>query len=353
MRHRTGSESEVNTYDGLVPAVEITRGGTVESVHFGAAAVVDHHGHLIAHLGNPGFVTYSRSSLKPIQALPTVERGFPERFGLETRHLALACASHSGEPHHIKTATEILAAIGAGPDDLHCGVHIPLILHPDEPPIPPKSDFSPLHNNCSGKHGAMLTLAHILGSPRKEYLEVDSPPQQAIRQAVIEMLSLDSTPVMIGIDGCSAPNYAVPLAALAQAYARLAWATEHPAAEVPYGAAAARAAGAMRMYPEMVSGTGRLDLAIAAATGGAIFTKAGGEAVECAGVPARGWGITVKVADGAPRAVGPLLIGVLQQLGLLSAEAATALAPLAEPTLRNHRGLAIGTARFIGRLEWN
>jgi L-asparaginase II len=343
----------VVSVNGLVPAVEITRGETVESVHHAAAAVVDHQGHLVAHLGDPGFVTYSRSSLKPFQALAGVRRGFSERFGLSEQHLALVCASHSGEERHIATAREILAAIGARPEDLQCGVHIPLYIRPEEPPIPPKSQFSALHNNCSGKHSGMLALARILNAPLDQYLSLASPVQQAIRETVMEMLSLSPDQIRIGTDGCSAPNYAVSLAALAWGYARMAQAANPRLGPSVAGAEGARIVAAMIRYPEMVSGTGRLDLALVQASAGTLFTKAGGEAVECAGVPAHGWGIAVKVGDGGARAVGPLMVGILRELGLLPNEAVGGLNGFASPTLHNHRGIAIGTARYMARLIRN
>ncbi|MEW5701054.1 MAG: asparaginase [Candidatus Zixiibacteriota bacterium] len=346
-----GRQDQVKTdHSGLAPAVEVTRGEAIESIHHAAAAVVDCEGNLIAHLGDPGFVTFSRSSLKPFQALAGVRRGVPDRFGFQERHLALVCASHSGEPRHVEAAREMLAAIGARPEDLQCGVHIPLYIHPEEPPIPPKTDFTPLHNNCSGKHSGMLALARVLNAPIDHYLELDSPVQKAIRETVIEMLSLSANEIRTGTDGCSAPNYAVSLRALAAGYARLSQAANPRLGRSPAGAEGARIVAAMMRHPEMISGTGRLDLAISEASGGTLFTKAGGEAVECVGVPERGLGIAIKVGDGGTRAVGPLLIGVLRELGLLPDGSAAGLNGFAAPILHNHRGIAIGTARYVGRL---
>ena len=357
-----GRDSEVNVSDssvaaevklpswGLAPAVEITRGEFIESVHHAAAAVVDSEGNLIAHLGDPDLLTFSRSSLKPFQALASVRRGFPERFSLTPRHLALACASHSGEDYHIAIAQEILAAVGATVDDLQCGVHIPLIYRPEEPPIPPKSAFSALHNNCSGKHAGMLALAQMTGTPKDRYLAVDSPGQMAIRETVVEMLSLQPDEIRLGIDGCSAPNYAVRLRALAHAYARLAQSANPRLGKSLAGEPGAAIVRAMIGHPEVVSGTGRLDLALAKVSRGSLFTKAGGEAVECVGIPERGWGIATKVGDGGTRAVGPALIGLLHQLGVLTDSAVAELQPFANPTLRNHRAIAIGTARYVGEL---
>lgn len=336
----------------FVPAVEVTRGSSTESIHICAAAVVDHDGRLIAQLGSAELETFSRSSLKPFQALPTVLRGFPDRFGLSERHLAVICASHSGEPRHVTAVREILDVLDAVDDDLQCGVHVPLHLRNSDDAIPPRSTFSPIHNNCSGKHAGMLALAKILDVPFDGYLAPESPVQQLIRSRVAGTLGLDPDSMPSGIDGCSVPNYAVPLRALAYGYARLAaTAGGNPPRDEECFDGCHKIVSAMRAYPEMISGEGRFDLNLARATKGRVFSKAGGEAVECAGIPEKGWGVAVKILDGASRAVGPVVVGVLDQLGLLSDDERGALDQYVQPVLRNHRGINIGTMRMIAKLE--
>lgn len=338
--------------ESYVPLAEVMRGNTVESIHHGAVAVVDKSGTLIASLGSPDFVTFSRSSLKPFQVMPTVMRGVPDRFGLKDRHLALMCASHSGEDRHVEVAREIMTAIDAREDDLQCGVHVPLHYLYETEGTPPKSAFSPLHNNCSGKHLGMLALARILGCPFEEYLDLDSPVQRLIRERIAAMLSMKAADMPVGIDGCSAPNYALPLRSLALGFARLAAsAGPRPASDEECHDACKRIVSAMRTYPEMVSGEGRFDLDLARATNGRVFSKAGGEAVECAGIPERGWGIAVKVADGSTRAVGPLMVWVLKELGILDNAGLQALDKYVTPVLKNHRSLDIGTIRMNGKLH--
>ena len=335
----------------FVPVAEIMRGGAVESVHHGAAAVVDKDGTIIAQVGSPNLVTFSRSSLKPFQVLPTVLRGVPDRFGLKDRHLALMCASHSGEERHLHAAREILQAIGAREEDLRCGVHVPLHYLYEDTAVPAKSYFSPLHNNCSGKHLGMLALARIIGCPFEEYLELDSPVQRLVRERTAIMLGMKPDAMQVAIDGCSAPNYAVPLRALARGFARLATAAGlRPATDDECHDACTRVVSAMRAFPEMVSGEGRFDLDLARATNGRIFSKAGGEAVECAGVPERSLGIAVKIIDGSARAVGPFIVWILRELGLLSPTELTALEMYVNPVLKNHRGLEIGAIRMTGQL---
>jgi len=334
-----------------MPLAEVMRGDAVESVHQCAAAVVDKHGTLIASLGSPDYVTYSRSSLKPFQVMPTVMRGVPDRFGLKDRHLALMCASHSGEDRHVEVAREILEAIDAREEDLQCGAHVPLHYLYENEGTPPKSAFSPLHNNCSGKHLGMLALARIIGCPFEEYLELESPVQRLIRERVATLLRTDAAAMPVAIDGCSAPNYAVPLRALALGFARLAAsAGPKPATDEECHTACTRIVSAMRAYPEMVSGEGRFDLDLSRATGARVFSKAGGEAVECAGIPERGWGVAVKVIDGSTRAVGPLMVWVLNELAVLDKTELEALTKYVTPVLKNHRGLDIGTIRMNGKL---
>lgn len=335
----------------FVSALEVLRGNQVESLHLAAAAVVDQDGRLIAELGSGNLVTFTRSSLKPFQALPTVMRGFPDRFGLEDRHVALICSSHSGEDRHVKAAREILEAIGASENNLQCGVHVPLSYRDNEVEIPARTSFSPLHNNCSGKHGGMLALSRILGLPLENYLDLQSPVQRLIRAQAAQAFGVEPNEMAVGIDGCSAPNYAVSLRALASGFARLAASDgPRPPTDDECHQACSRIVTAMRHHPEMVSGEGRFDLALVRATNARLFCKAGGEAVQCVGVPERGWGIAIKVADGAPRAVAPVTVAILQQLDLLNAAESAALEKLAKPTLTNHRGIAIGTMRMVGQM---
>ena len=349
--HREESVSQPK--DSFVPAVEVVRGSLVESVHYAAAAVTDHNGRIVASLGDPHYVTFSRSSLKPFQALATVMRGFPERFGLTERHLALACASHSGEERHTQAAQEILNAIKASVSDLQCGAHIPIHFKPDEGGIPPKSEFTAIHNNCSGKHSAMLALSRLLDAPASEYLNHDGRVQTVIRDLVCEITGAVPAKLRWAIDGCSAPNYAMPLSALATGLARYAWAVSQPDEALSNAQrAGAKIARAMMKYPEMVSGTGRFDLQLVEASGKTIFAKTGAEGLECVGIPSQGWGVAVKIADGSARGIGPLVVSVLAELGALDDDALGRLESVVHPRLRNVRGTETGTLRSIARLNW-
>lgn len=325
-----------------VPLVVVERGDSVESVHCGSVAVVDADGRLVASAGDPRTVAFTRSSLKPLQALPFVLGGGLARFGFAARELAVICASHSGEAKHQATVAAILARIGASPADLQCGSHAPLVyeacrLTPPPPPHPA------LAHNCSGKHAGMLACCALHGWPLATYLDPEHPLQVAIRAAVARLTGTAEQNLVRGTDGCSAPNYALPLAGLAQAYARLA----KPDRAGGDAAALRAIAQAMSAYPDYVSGERRSDLALMRAGRGRWVAKVGAEGVQAVGLSRNGdgLGIAIKVADGAARALAPAAIGVLDALGLLDPEAGDELSAWASPVLHNARRTPVGRIR--------
>jgi L-asparaginase II len=316
----------------------VTRGAAIDSVHYGSVAVVDRDGQLLFAAGDPHYLTTTRSALKPLQALPFVARGGVERFGYSVAQIALMCASHSGEPRHVEAVADMLARAGCTPADLQCGIHPPLLYTAREELPPADARFTPLHHNCSGKHSGMLAYCRLCDLPTDSYLDFDHPLQQAIRAAVAHLTGVPEKALVAGIDGCSAPNYAVPLDRLAYAFARLATVAE----DEHYGTAPARLGAAMTAHPEMVSGEGRNDLGLMRAGGGDWVTKVGAEGVQAIGVRSRGWGIALKVVDGNARGLHPATMAVLNQLGLLDDARRAALAPWREPAIRNYRGLTTG-----------
>jgi L-asparaginase II len=240
--------------DGTAPLAVVERGGRVESVHDGAVAVVDADGSLVAWAGSPGLCAFTRSALKPLQAFPFVAAGGPKHFGLSSEQVALLCASHSGEAKHQVAVADLLRRAGVAPDELGCGTHAPYVydtLH-EAPPPPP---YSPLGHNCSGKHAGMLAFCAMCGWPRASYLDPAHPVQAAIRDAIARLAGVGPDTLVPAIDGCSAPNYALPLASLARAFARIARGT----GDADDGACR-RIADAMAAHPDYVSGEGRSDL---------------------------------------------------------------------------------------------
>jgi L-asparaginase II len=330
----------------FAPLAETTRGNEVESVHFGCVAVVDTHGTLLYQAADPHFLTFTRSTIKPLQALPFLQAGGPAHFDFGTREIALMCASHSGEPMHTELVQAMLHKAGCDEHHLCCGCHVPLHYAVDATQPPAGEKFNQLHNNCSGKHAGFLAYCVQHDEPLDAYLSPAHALQQAIRHSVAQAAGLAASDLKSGVDGCSAPNYAMPLSRLALAYARLA----QGANDAVHGSLSGDLFDAMTVHPELVSGTGRSDLAFMQTAPGDWVAKAGAEAVQVIGIRSAGLGIAVKVADGNSRALYPTTIAVLQQIGVLPSVEATPLAAWLRPQLRNLMGLHTGELRPVVKL---
>lgn len=322
--------------------VEVTRGPLVESRHCGALAVVAADGTLRLALGDCARPVFPRSAVKAIQALPLVESRAADAFGFGPRHLALAIASHSGTPAHTALVADMLARAGATPADLECGAHAPFdeaarreLARGGEAP-------SALHNNCSGKHAGFIALARHLGVPVAGYAAPDHAVQQAVAAALAALTGIALGPEIRGTDGCSIPAFAMPLAALARAFARLATGEGLPPARA---AAAARLVGAAAAHPDLVAGEGRFDTAAMRLLGPRAFVKSGAEGVLCAAVPERGLGIALKADDGASRAAEAAMAATLAAMLELGEAEVDGLARLRAPPVRTRRGAAVGEVR--------
>lgn len=330
----------------LAPLAEVTRGSQVESLHLGSVAVVNTRGELLYHAGDPHFLTFTRSALKPFQAIPFLRDGGPAHFGYGSREIALMCASHSGEAMHVDIVQAMLRKAGCDEHHLRCGCHVPIHYATEEKQPPADTTFNQLHHNCSGKHAGFLAYCVQHGQATDSYIDPAHPLQREIRYSVAEVARVPESDLKIGIDGCSAPNYAMPLSQLALAYARLAQGDADP----ELGSVLSELFNAMTSHPELVSGTGRSDLAFMQTAPGDWVAKGGAEAVQVIGVRSAGLGIALKVADGNARALYPAAVAVLQQLGLITAVEATPLAPWLQPQLRNFRGLHTGDIRATVQL---
>jgi L-asparaginase II len=311
-----GSGETMNTEAGMlsnvVPLAEVTRGGIIESIHVGALAVVDGDGAIVWALGDPALLSFPRSSLKPFQLLPLIQRGGVERFGFTPAEVAVMAGSHSGEAIHVAAVSSVLAKIGAPPAALACGVHPPLDPASAEQLRSAGAEPSALHNNCSGKHSGMLALARLLDAPLAGYLEPDHPAQVAIRAAIAEVLEPEGE-MPVGLDGCGAPAYALTLRATARGFARLGDSARAPD---PWREPIGRVAAAMRAHPEMVAGThGRIDTDLMRLNR-CLLVKGGAEGYVAVGHP-EGQGLALKILDGdaARRAVHVALIAALHTLG--------------------------------------
>lgn len=320
-------------------AVHVTRGSTVESRHRAWYAVVDAEGRPVASAGDPEIAVYARSAFKPLQAIPVVETGTADRFALTSAELALACASHGGETMHVDTAAAVLARAGLSPADLECGAHLPSHVPSQHALIRAGAAPSALHNNCSGKHAAMLATAVHGGEPTRGYIKPDHPVQRRVLRVLEEMCGADLSAAPRGIDGCGLPQIAIPLRALARGIARLG----APETLPPQRAAACRRiAAAMMANPLMVAGTGRFCTRAMEIAAGKAVVKTGAEGMYMAAIPAKGLGIALKIEDGAARAAEVLMAFLLARHAGLDETQQAQLAALLHPPITNAAGLRVG-----------
>ena len=265
------------------PVYLLSRGGHPESLHFGSIAVVDVNGQLIASLGNPQRSIFPRSSAKPFQAMPLVEVGGIHHFGLNDVDLALICSSHSGTDQHVEAIVALEAKIGIDEKDLLCGTQVPSHENTARRMLINGEQASKLRHNCSGKHSGMLALALLKGWPTQDYAMPNHPLQIVIKQSFASWTGIAGEDTAIGIDGCSAPNFAVPLQATALAYARLMDPSDMTAEQIE---ASGQIRRAMTQRADMVAGPNRFDSAIMTATQGRILSKSGAEGFQAFGLPA-------------------------------------------------------------------
>ncbi len=325
--------------------IHYTRGGKVESAHRGDVAVVDIRGQVVFEIGQPERPMFWRSSAKPFQALPFVERGGADVFGITAEELAIMVSSHGGEPEHVAVVERILHKIGLSPADLACGIAAPMSSHAARELASHGLSPKTVHNACSGKHVGMLALAKMLNIPIEGYKELNHPVQQLMLAAVADSAGLSPERIELGIDGCGVPVFFLPLRNMAWAYARMALPEKGGWGEKESPIRAIR--DAMAAYPYMVAGTRRLDTALMTITHGRIIAKLGSEAVYCLASASEGLGVAFKIEDGGYRALAPVTIGILKKLNLISIAEHAALLEQFPHILKNHCGDIIGTVEVI------
>jgi L-asparaginase II len=340
------------------PVFELTRGNIVESTHFGAVAVVDSNGRLLAWYGDPKCVTFMRSSAKPLQALPFIEHGGDQTFHLTSKEIAIICASHEGTDEHVEVIKGIQAKVGVSESDLLCGTHLLSHLPTVEAMRIRGEMVSPNRNNCSGKHTGMLAHARMRGLPIADYINPDHPIQKTILETVSEMSGMEAGRVAVGTDGCSAPNFAVPLSNTALGFARL---CDPRSLSQERAAACRRITSAMMANPVMVSGAGRFDTRVMEVCSRRILVKRGAEGYMAMGImpgalgaESPGIGIAFKVADGdlstrdsdgyfRNRVRPAMALEILKQLGYVSEKELEVLAEFGPVRpVTNERKIVVG-----------
>lgn len=321
----------------------VLRGGAIESIHRGHYIVIDGQRNIIAAAGEPKTVTFMRSAAKPIQALHLITNHTADNFGFSDEEIALACASHSGEQRHTRIAALMLERIGLTEAHLHCGTHLPFNEKEAERMLRAGEYPTQLHNNCSGKHSAMLATAKILGSDLNTYERISHPVQQIILGHLARLAELELQQIRIATDGCAAPNFAIPLSSMAVSFMNLV----APTASMPESiqVAAGRIIRAITGFPELVGGTERLDTMLMQAAAGRIVSKVGAEGIWLCGIlPGPGYpggaAIALKIEDGDDKRARPTVaVRLLENLGILPEGALPELLPM---PIKNRRGEVVG-----------
>ena len=322
--------------------VEVLRGTLTESRHRGAVAVLDADGAQVLALGDVAAPVYPRSAVKPLQALPLIESGAAERYGFGDEELALACASHGGEPAHVAVAGRMLARARHEEAALECGAHWPSHQPSAQALARAGGAATALHNNCSGKHAGFICAACASGIDHRGYVAVDHPVQRAVRAVLEDLSGIALSEQHYGIDGCSIPTWGMPLTALARAFARFG---SGQGLGAERAGAAARLRAACAAQPFFVAGSGRFCTEVMQLLGSRALVKTGAEGVFCAALPEQGLGIALKCEDGAGRAAEVMMAALLARFLPLSDDERAALDRFLHPVLRNWNGIAVGSLR--------
>jgi L-asparaginase II len=314
--------------------VYVTRGDQIESIHRGHIIVADSHGKIVYHLGDPDHTICLRSCGKPLQALPVITTGAADVFHISPAELAVMSGSLSGQDFHVKAITSILDKIGLDEHALHCGIHRPSHRQTARKLQQDGEQPSSLHNNCAGKHVAMLTLCVYHGWPLENYISPEHPVQQLIVDTVSSLTEVPVEQIGIGIDGCGVPVFFLPLAHLVRSYAKLTDFSDQ---------AISRLMEAALSNPEMIAGDERICTDIMRISGKKIFAKTGAEGGYAMSLMEKGWGVGIKIEDGNNRALYPVIVETLRQLQVLSREDEKSLEAYHHPLIVNHRKEIVGS----------
>jgi L-asparaginase II len=309
------------------------RAGRVESVHRVSLAALE-NGKAVYVRGQVDEPVFMRSCAKLFQALTVVESGAADAYGFTPEEIAVIAGSHPGEADHVRAVTSILKKAKIAPAALKCGIHMPSGPKPARELIRSGKEATVLHNNCSGKHSGMVAAAKFMRAPLESYLKPSHPLQKAIRRNVERFTGIPASKIPLGVDGCSAPTFAVPLRALAKAVASF--------CETP--GTPRRVRDAMMAHPAMV---GRPCATIMAVAPGRLVAKAGAEGVYILGFPGRNAALALKVEDGNVRAWLPVLHAVVSRLGWLEKPDLSRLGLAVSSVLKNHAGLKVGEIQVV------
>lgn len=312
---------------------EIWRGTMVESRHRGACVVSDHHGNHIFASGDIASPVYPRSAVKAFQCVPVIESGAADHFNLTEEEIALCCASHDGEPEHVRVASSMLQKIGLPEAAYECGAHLPSGKSAAHELIQQGHAPRSIHNNCSGKHAGMLALARQLRADSTGYVKKDHPVQKAIATTIATLCDADVESAPVAIDGCSVPTWALPLRSVAKGFARL---THHNAGQ--------RIIAAVRNHPLMVGGSTSFDTRLMTELP-RLFIKVGAEGVYCGCIPHASLGFALKCDDGNVRAAEVAIASMLSILTCWTSAEVAILKSFSKREMKNWRGITVGAVK--------
>ncbi len=318
---------------------KVYRGDLVDLTHIGHVAVTDFTGKLLYYCGDPGRVTFARSSAKPMQAIPVIEIGAFDAYGISDRELALMCASHSGESFHVEAVRSILQKAGLDEGYLQCGTHYPFADYAAAELRRMGQKPTEVHCNCSGKHAGMLITANYLKEDLDSYYKPEHPVQQRIMKTIGEICDYDASKIITATDGCGVPVHAMPLQVFAQGFARL---SKPEVLGNRREEVVRRVTEAMTAYPEMVGGTDRFCTDLMKVCGDRLFAKAGAAAYYAVGLKDQGIGISFKIEDAAKNIVFAVVLEVLKKLDIISAAELKALEKHYVLQEKNHKGEIVG-----------
>ena len=326
----------------------VRRGREEESVHCGRAVVATATGETVLAIGDIASPVFPRSAIKPLQAIPLVASGAAKKFGLSDAEIALACGSHVGSPLHVATTKSILKKIGSSQNDLECGVHWPLDSGESRALAARGEEPSVLHNNCSGKHCGFLAVGAVRGLDTVGYVDASHPIMREVTYAISLMIGVELDESQACVDGCAIPAFSMPLVSVATGFARLG---AGEGLSPSLACSAKRIRTAIVQNPIMLSGKGRVDTSITAECHGEVFVKSGAEGVMAASIPALGYGLAVKIDDGAQRAatavMADLVLQVLQKHSLVTTKAKSVLEGYARFRLKNWNGADVGSVEPV------
>jgi L-asparaginase II len=322
--------------------VNVTRGNQIESIHRGHIVVANSKGEILYQIGDPDLKICLRSCAKPLQALPVITIGAADRFSLIPAELAIMSGSLNGQDFQVNTIKSILNKIGLDERFLQCGVHRPSHRATAKRLQEEGKRPSALHNNCAGKHSAMLTLCVYHGWPLDNYISKEHPVQQLILKTVSSMTEEPVEEIGIGIDGCGVPVFFLPLKKLARSYAKLTSTSDQ---------AIHRLMEAIFSYPEMIAGDERICTDIMRVLGKRVFAKTGAEGGYAMSLMEKGWGVAIKIEDGNNRAMQPVIIETLKQLEIVTRKEEDELYTYHHPVIKNHRKEIVGSIETQFRLS--